>query len=103
MGTFGGIDACDAYRYLESNCQGRAHPRAHLDRTHRLVLQIHLLLGNVATPTPASQSSTGSVEHVEVVAIADARDLAKDATLPEGTGLDIARPRDAAQIRAVDM
>ena len=87
----------------QSDCQGRAHLKLYLDETNRLVLQVHLLHRDIAQPAPAGQSSSGSVKHVEVVAIAHARDLTEDATLPEGAGLDIARARYATQVRAVHM
>ena len=102
MCTFGGVDACDTYGYLGSTKSGPGSSQGtSWERTHRLVLQIDLLRGNAAGPTPAGQSSSWGVEHVEVVALTDARDLAEDATLPEETGLDVGRPRYAAQIGAV--
>jgi hypothetical protein len=70
--------------------------------SHSPALQLLPVLGDAAQPAPAGQAAAGGVEHVEAIAVSDARHLAKQAAAAEEAGGDVARPGEAAQVGLVE-
>jgi hypothetical protein len=64
--------------------------------SHSPALQLLPVLGHAAQPAPAGQAAAGGVEHVEAIAVSDARHLAEQAAAAEEVGGDVAWPGEAA-------
>jgi hypothetical protein len=64
--------------------------------------QLLPVLGHAPQPAPAGQTPAGGVEHVEAIAVADARDPAEQAAAAEEARGDVVRARDVAQVGLVE-
>lgn len=72
--------------------------------TYRSVLQIFPLLRYSATwqPTPSGEPAPGRVKEPEVVAIADTRNSAQEASFAKECGLDITGSWDATKVGTIE-
>jgi len=103
MRSFRRVNSSDADVNLGKQSATLAHGYT-LKRTHRVVLQVCLLLGYFPSwkPTPSSESSTWRVEEVEVICIADSGHCSKQAPLPKESRPDVRSLGNAPQVRTVE-